>query len=204
MQHIKNDFAVDVYETNARISLENGDINNFNQCQIAVGHLYKEGLNGSQAEFAAYRMMYTAFYLNSNRGMSRLLLELGVESRKHPAVIHAQAVRQAVTDGNFVAFFRLLTDAPFMSAYLMDVYTTSMRTRALRTLCRAYRPTVPVEFLQDRLAFDEEDELSEFLEKAGGVVKEGSNPPVVDTKASEAEFKRIDDEAAAQRAQKQF
>jgi len=204
VQHIKNDFAVDVYETNARISLENGDINNFNQCQIKVKDLYKEGLPGSHAEFAAYRIMYTAFYLNSNRGMSRLLHELGAEARKHPAVMHASAVRQAVADNNFVAFFRRLQDAPFMGAYLMDVFTTSMRTRALRTLCRAYRPTVPVDSVFERLAFEEDDELSEFLEKAGGVVKEGSDPPVIDTKASEAEFKRIDAEIEAQKSQKQF
>merc|ERR1711988_1957057 len=120
MGHIKNSFAVDVYETNARISPENGDINNFNQCQIAVKDLYQEGLPGSHAEFAAYRIMYTAFYLNSNRAVSKLLHELGKEARKHPAVIHASSVREAVTDNNFVKFFRLHDEAPFMGAYLMD------------------------------------------------------------------------------------
>jgi len=204
VQHIKNDLAVDVYETNARISLENGDTQNFNQCQIAVRDLYKEGLAGSHAEFAAYRIMYTAFYLNTNRGMSKLLHELGGQTRKHPAVIHASSVRQAVAGNNFVAFFRLLNDAPFMGAYLMDVYTTSMRTRALRTICRSYRPLVPVDFIYERLGFDDEEELQEFLEKAGGVIKQGSNPPAIDTKASEVEFKRLDEEALALKSQKQF
>jgi len=81
VQHLNNEFAVDVYETNARISLENGDINNFNQCQSAVKDLYAEGVPGNHAEFAAYRIMYTAFYLNSNRGMSKLLQDLGKENR---------------------------------------------------------------------------------------------------------------------------
>jgi hypothetical protein len=195
VQHIKNDLTVDAYETNARISLENGDINNFNQCQIALKDLYdRENIAGATLEFAAYRILYTSFYMTSKRSMSKLLSELTPEARKDPAVMHASAVRQAVDDGNFFSFFRLLMEAPNMGAYLMDFYTTSMRTRALRTICRAFRPTVPAEMLQRRLAFEDEDELYEFLEKAGGVVKEGSDPPAIDTKASEAEFKRIDAE----------
>jgi len=204
VQHIKNDLAIDVYETNARISLENGDINNFNQCQIAVKDLYKEGLAGSHAEFAAYRMLYTAFYINSTRGMSRLLHELGAHARGHPAVKHASAVRQAVADANYISFFRLLDDAPNMGSYLMEFYIPSMRTRALRNICRAYKPTVPVGFLQSKLGFDDEEELLEFLEKAGGVCKEGVEPSVIDCKASEGEFKRLDAEAEALKAQKQF
>lgn len=199
VQHIKNDLTVDAYETNARISLENGDINNFNQCQITLNHLYKEGIEGAHMEFSAYLILYTAFYMNSNRGMAKLLSELTPEARKHPAVIHASKVRQAVAGGNFFSFFRLYDTAHNMGAYLMDVYAASMRTRALRTLCRAYRPSIPVEVLQRQLAFDDEDDLLEFLEKAGGVIKEGSDPAVVDTKAAEAEFKRIDAENVVQK-----
>ena len=46
--------------------------------------------------------------------------------------------------------------------------------------------------------------LAEFLEEAGAVIKEGSDPPLVDTKLSEVEFRRIDAEKEAERAQKQF
>jgi len=124
--------------------------------------------------------------------------------RKHPGVLHASAVRQAVSDNNFVAFFRLHEDAPFMGAYLMDVFTKTMRIRGLRCQCRSYRPTIPVEKLQETLNFETEEEILEFLKEAGGLIKEGSDPLVVDTKASEAEFKRIDLEIEEQRKQKQF
>lgn len=86
-----------------------------------------------------------------------------------------------------------------MGAYLMDFYTVAMRTRALRIVCRSYRPTISVELVRRQLSFEEEDELYEFLEKAGGVIKEGSDPEVLDTKASEAEFKRIDAESVVEK-----
>lgn len=199
VQHIQNDLTVNTYETNARISLENGDINNFNQCQIVLKDLYNQGLSGAKQEFAAYRILYSAFYLNSNRGMANLLHELDTECRQDAAVLHANAVRQAVAEGNFHSFFQLHTSAPNMGAYLMDFYTVAMRTRALRIVCRSYRPTISVELVRRQLSFEEEDELYEFLEKAGGVIKEGSDPEVLDTKASEAEFKRIDAESVVEK-----
>jgi hypothetical protein len=48
IQHIKNDFTIKVYETNARIALECHDINQFNQCQSKLYDLNKEGLKGSK------------------------------------------------------------------------------------------------------------------------------------------------------------
>ena len=96
VQHIENDLTVDTYETNARISLENGDIRSFKECQTALPDLYKEGNAGSQAEFAAYQIMYTAFSVTtgpsknlvvtgapSNRALSKMLQELKKETPSH-------------------------------------------------------------------------------------------------------------------------
>eukprot|EP00544_Gedaniella_sp_CCMP2646_P011792 CAMPEP_0202483408 /NCGR_PEP_ID=MMETSP1361-20130828/2655_1 /ASSEMBLY_ACC=CAM_ASM_000849 /TAXON_ID=210615 /ORGANISM="Staurosira complex sp., Strain CCMP2646" /LENGTH=400 /DNA_ID=CAMNT_0049111649 /DNA_START=229 /DNA_END=1428 /DNA_ORIENTATION=+ len=45
VQGIKNNFVLDVYETHARILLENGDLNEYNQCQTMIRTL-TTGFNG--------------------------------------------------------------------------------------------------------------------------------------------------------------
>ena len=44
VQHIKNEFTVKVYESNARISLECHDVNYYNLCQNKLYELYKHGI----------------------------------------------------------------------------------------------------------------------------------------------------------------
>jgi len=146
----------------------------------------------------------------SNRALSKMLQELGKDIRQHEAVQHANRVREAVRDDNYVAFFRLHEEAPFMGAYLMDIYTQSMRVKGLRTMCRAYRPTIPVDTVRETLVFDDDEEdeegqaFSTFLQEQGVVVKEGSDPPQIDTKASLEESRRLDKVKEEELRQKRF
>ncbi len=52
VQGIKNNFVLDVYETHARILLENGDLNEYNQCQTMIRTL-TTGFNGGMDEDSA-------------------------------------------------------------------------------------------------------------------------------------------------------
>ena len=47
-----------------------------------------------------------------------------------------------------------------------------MRMRALQLLCKAYLPHFPASELQSILAFDDLKQCTEWVTKAGGVVKE--------------------------------
>ena len=60
VQHIKNGLAVRVYETHARIALEQADLDQFNQCQTQLHYLYKVN-EGSRIEFLAYKILYQVF-----------------------------------------------------------------------------------------------------------------------------------------------
>lgn len=61
-----------MYEAHARAALEYGDFSEYNQCQAQLAILYAKGLNGSHAEFGAYRLLYQAVYAQHGEGRKLL------------------------------------------------------------------------------------------------------------------------------------
>lgn len=139
VQHIKNDFTVEVYEINARVALEKGDLGEYNQCQTQLKALYKQNLGGHPMEFKAYRIFY--FIYTCNRiDMNNLLAELTPADKKDPAVAHALQVRSALALGDYHRFFKLYLEVPNMGAYMIDNFVVRERLSALASICKAYVP----------------------------------------------------------------
>lgn len=137
VQHIKNEFTVNVYEIHARIALEKGDLGEYNQCQTQLRALYKQNLGGHPEEFVAYRILY--FIHTCNRtDMNDVLADLTPADKRQPAVQHALNVRSALALGNYHKFFRLYLDTPNMGGYLMDMFVGRERLAALANICKAY------------------------------------------------------------------
>ena len=137
VQHIKNEFTVNVYEIHARIALEKGDLGEYNQCQTQLRALYSQQLGGHPTEFKAYRILY--FIHTCNRtDMNDVLADLTAAEKKDVAVKHALDARSALALGNFHKFFQLYLETPNMGAYLMDMFVGRERLAALSNICRSY------------------------------------------------------------------
>ncbi|KAJ8575422.1 hypothetical protein ON010_g3799 [Phytophthora cinnamomi] len=191
VQHIKNEFTVTVYETHARVALESGDINEFNQCQTQLHELYEKLIPGEAIEFLAYRILYCVYVSlqakkgDSNAGQLGMYHVLGMVTAKlraDPAIAHALAVRQAVAMNDYHRFFKLYVDAPNMAGYLMDVMVPAIRLSALRAICKAYRPTIPVQYIREELKL-EGKEGKAFIRQSGLAFVKGDKTRV-DTKTS--------------------
>ncbi|KAI7851636.1 SAC3/GANP/Nin1/mts3/eIF-3 p25 family-domain-containing protein [Circinella umbellata] len=197
VQRIRDEFTVTVYEIHARIALEKGDLGEYNQCQSQLKQLYAMGINGNVMEFTAYRILY---YLHTQNwsDINSIMFELTAEQKQNDLVKHALQVRSALSTSNYHRFFKLYVSAPQMGGYLMDQFVERERVRAMLILCKAYRPTMSLEFIQNELAFERQEDLLKFLKSHDASILT-QDKKSLDTKLasrffgeSSKQFKKID------------
>ncbi len=178
VQHIKNDFTVQVYEVHARTALESGDMNEYNQCQTQLKHLYAADLKGSEEEFLAYRILYY-IYLQGNKkyqGGSGDLLDIMKQitsmQYQHEAVKHALDVRKCIQQENYYRFFQLLHTTPNLGNFILEPMINNWRFVFLQRLIRACRASVKlsVDFIVKSMGFMSLPEGLIFLKKANCVL----------------------------------
>ncbi|KAF1942130.1 hypothetical protein EJ02DRAFT_346140 [Clathrospora elynae] len=192
VQHIKNAFTVKVYEHHARISLEKGDLGEYNQCQTQLKALYAQNLRGKPAEFKAYRILYFVYTCNKT-DMNDMLAELTLADKSHEWIKHALEVRSSLAVGNYHKFFRLYLGAQNMGAYLMDMFIERERLSALANMSRGYA-NVTLRFLTDELGFDNDEICREFLESHGAqniIEDKGDNQYRVRLREAASQFESL-------------
>lgn len=193
VQRLRNPFVLDVYETHARILLEEGDLDEFNQCQTVIRSLvdgagYCDDQAGckdlspgdmvdsrtplsqteeAEDEFRGYGILYALI----RNAWSQLKLELthvnaaSLEAREgiELSAIHAIQVVKAVQECDYRTFFRLYECAPHLSAYLMDFLVKRVRDQAYKRIIASHRPTISIEYIRDALHLNDLEETRRFL-----------------------------------------
>lgn len=84
-----------MYESHARVALECGDLNEYNQCQTQLKQLYSSTKSklrpqgyGSEMEFTAYRILYYVYlqgnkkYQNGSSDLADIMASLSKEAFK--------------------------------------------------------------------------------------------------------------------------
>eukprot|EP01113_Clastostelium_recurvatum_P044514 TRINITY_DN7527_c0_g1_i8.p1 TRINITY_DN7527_c0_g1~~TRINITY_DN7527_c0_g1_i8.p1 ORF type:complete len:2087 (+),score=538.50 TRINITY_DN7527_c0_g1_i8:73-6333(+) len=94
--------------------------------------------------------------------------------RAAPEMKFAMEVMQAMHNGNFVRFFKLLRDASFLEACLMHRRFYTVRRRALEVMRKAHQKYgFPVEDMAEILGFDGVEHAAEFLDKHNIPIENG-------------------------------
>lgn len=164
VQLIENEFSVKVYETHARIAVENKDLGEFNQCQTVLKSLYQMphiNFSTNKVDFLSYRILYYLLTRNYD-SISLTKLKLTSKDKENPLIIQALKISKAHIANNYHELFRLYSKTIGTTRNLLNCFIDNERVRALAVICSAYK-ILSLEFLLKNFHFENEVECMNFI-----------------------------------------
>lgn len=170
VQIIEDSFTVKVYQTHARIALENGDIGEFNQCQSRLKQLFEiPSIKPSDLEeFTSYNIFYYLM-MNNHSSINELRLKLMTKHRdiyKDPMVQSALQMAQAHLIGDYHKLLKIYSRTHGPARCLVDTFINRERLRALATICKSYYQ-IKLQFLVSEFHFKDNEDAFKFIQDLG-------------------------------------
>ncbi|KAK6880677.1 Leukocyte receptor cluster member 8 [Candida tropicalis] len=178
VQHIKTDFTIIVYEENARISIENNDLSDYNQCAAQLKNLYstkrrndptlKNKYFSHEIEMMLYRLIYlittknnsevNKFYLAIITDFKHFVM---TDSEKliHEFIMALLEVQNHLLQGEFESFFQLsrfneLEETRTAFIFLKNSMLDEIRIRALYSMAYTFA-SMNLNVVVEKLKFDD-------------------------------------------------
>lgn len=178
VQHIKNDFAMYIYETNSRIAIDNNDLGEFNQCVSQLEYFFEKKtvrnshLNQTELEFICYRVLY---YLIVENHSEIFKIKINLKDRQfinQPEIEKLRFVNLSfelqnyMLTSNYYRFFKTIDKfKPLKNAY--QLITTHLmekqQVRSIAIMGKSYR-TLNMDYIRTILKFDRH-KFTEFCDK---------------------------------------
>lgn len=170
VQMIENQFTIKVYESHARIALENGDLGEFNQCQSRLITLFELPTIKPSflEEFTSYRILYYML-TDDNGSMNTLRLKLMTESHaifKNHMVKTAFELAHARLMGNYHRFMKIYSSMESLGKTLVDAFIDKEKLKSLVVICKSYNQ-IGLDFLMQEFQMSDSKELMEFFKQRG-------------------------------------
>lgn len=155
-----NELTVHTYETHARISLEVGDFEEFNQCQSQLKELYLDpriscspNLTKNSDEFMTFRLLFAAVI----RDWFTMSADLSQALKSTSELVRTTvSLCRAIQSYDYVTFFKLYTKVNDESRYILDLVVDKFRSIAVHRIINAFAPlTYPLKSAATVLGFGE-------------------------------------------------
>ena len=190
VQMIENKFTMKVYQTHARLALENGDLGEFNQCQSRLFILYSNPSlkKTCYAEFVGYLILY--FILTENfesiTSWRLKLIEEDIQIFQEQRVQKSLQLSQNVILGNYSKSLSIAKSINGVATNLVAPVIERERLKALTIICSSYNQ-LNIKYMVQLFRFHDQLELIKYLEE-----KQLDSFIVVKNPNTDAEFRYLD------------
>ncbi|PRP81992.1 SAC3/GANP family protein [Planoprotostelium fungivorum] len=174
VQHIKNQFIAKVYLLHIKLAARHDDLSELMVCLVCLENLNEDRILKEKQALKVFALRILVSLLQEDR---ETLVQITSHLRPHHLqdryVQFSMQVLQSLNGcRNYYRFAQLSTSTPSpVTLYLMEKMADKfVRKDALRFMCKAYRPTLAIDFITSQMCFRDVKQCTDFIQACGAVV----------------------------------